>query len=83
MIDERTVLMTLGGTLALGILTIAYLQHPLRRVLYEICRKREHARFWASIANVLLVAMPLSLELLLIDLRSAPATRICSGFCSR
>ena len=67
MIDERTVLLTLGGTLALGILAIAYLQEPLRRVLFDICRKRDHARFWAASANVLLLALPLSLELLLID----------------
>lgn len=68
MVDERTVLVTLGGTLALGVLAIAYLQDPLRRVLFDICRKRDHARFWAASANVLLLALPLSLELLLIDL---------------
>jgi hypothetical protein len=68
MIDERTVLLTLGGTLAIGLLAIAYLQDPLRRVLFDICRKRDQARFWAASANVLLLAMPLSLELLLIDL---------------
>jgi hypothetical protein len=68
MIDERTVLLTLGGTLAIGLLAIAYLQDPLRRVLFDICRKRDHARFWAASANVLLLAVPLSLELLLIDL---------------
>ena len=69
MIDERTVLMTLGGTLALGLATITYLQHPLRRILLDICRKRDHARFWAACANVLLLALPLSVELLLFDLR--------------
>ena len=68
MIDERTVLMTLGGTLALGVLAIVYLQEPLRRVLFDICRKQEHANFWAASANVILLALPLSLELLLIDL---------------
>ena len=68
MIDERTVLLTLGGTLALGVLAIAYLQEPLRRVLFDICRKRDHARFWVASANVLLLALPLSLELLLIDI---------------
>jgi hypothetical protein len=68
MIDERTVLLTLGGTLALGVLAIAYLQEPLRKVLFDICRKRDHARFWAASANVLLLALPLSLELLLIDI---------------
>jgi len=68
MIDERTVLLTLGGTLAIGLVAIAYLQDPLRRVLFDICRKRDHARFWAASANVLLLALPLSLELLLIDL---------------
>ena len=68
MVDERTVLYTLGGTLAIGLLAIAYLQEPLRRVLFDICRKRDHARFWSASANVLLLAVPLSLELLLIDL---------------
>lgn len=68
MIDERTVLMTLGGTLALGLLAIVYLQEPLRRVLFDICRKQEHAHFWTASANVILLALPLSLELLLIDL---------------
>jgi hypothetical protein len=68
MIDERTVLLTLGGTVAIGLLAIAYLQDPLRRVLFDICRKRDHARFWAASANVLLLAVPVSLELLLIDL---------------
>jgi hypothetical protein len=68
MVDERTVLYTLGGTLALGCIAIAYLQEPLRRVLFDICRKRDHARFWAASANVLLLAVPLCLELLLIDL---------------
>jgi hypothetical protein len=71
MIDERTILITLGGTLALGVLVIAYLQQPLRRVLFDICRKRDHARFWASSANVLLLALPLSIELLLIDLSTS------------
>jgi hypothetical protein len=71
MIDERTVLVTLGGTLALSLIAIAYLQQPLRRVLFDICRKRDHARFWASSANVLLLAMPLSIELLLIDLSTS------------
>src|SRR5262249_57527615 len=69
MIDERTVLLTLGGTLALGVLVIAYLQEPLRRVLFDICRKRDHARFWASCANVLILAIPVAVELLLIDIR--------------
>jgi hypothetical protein len=68
MVDERTVLYTLGGTLGIGLLAIAYLQEPLRRVLFDICRKREHARFWTASANVLLLAIPLCLELLLIDL---------------
>jgi|SRR5262245_22113499 len=68
MVDERTVLFTLGGTLGIGVLAIAYLQEPLRRVLFDICRKREHARFWTASANVLLLAVPLCLELLLIDL---------------
>jgi hypothetical protein len=72
MVDERTVLVTLGTTLALGVLAIAYLREPLRRVLFDICRKRDHARFWAASADVLLLALPLSLELLLIDL--GPAT---------
>lgn len=71
MIDERTVLGTLGGTLALGVLAGAYLQDPLRRVLFDICRKRDHARFWAACANVLLVAVPLAVEMLLIDLGPA------------
>jgi hypothetical protein len=71
MIDERTVLVTLGGTLALSLIAIAYLQQPLRRVLFDICRKRDHARFWASSANVLMLAMPLSIELLLIDLSTS------------
>jgi len=68
MIDERTVLFTLGGTLGLGVLAIAYLQEPLRRILFDICRKRDHARFWTASANVLLLAIPLCLELLLIDI---------------
>jgi hypothetical protein len=68
MIDERTVLLTLGGTMAVGLIAIAYLQDPLRRVLFDICRKRDHARFWVASANVLLLALPMSLELLLIDL---------------
>jgi hypothetical protein len=67
-IDDRTVLLTLGGTLALGVLAIFYLQEPLRRVLFDICRKQEHAHFWTASANVILLALPLSLELLLIDL---------------
>jgi hypothetical protein len=69
MVDERTVLLTLGGTLALGVLVIAYLQEPLRRVLFDICRKRDHARFWASCANVLILAIPVAVELLLIDIK--------------
>ena len=68
MTDERTVLIALGGTVALSLVAIAYLQEPLRRVLIDICRKRDHARFWAASANVLFLALPLSLELLLIDL---------------
>jgi hypothetical protein len=71
MVDERTVLVTLGVTLALGVLAIAYLREPLRRVLFDICRKRDHARFWAASADVLLLAVPLAFELLLIDLGSA------------
>ena len=51
MVDERTVLVTLGMTLALGVLAIAYLREPLRRVLFDICRKRDHARFWAASAT--------------------------------
>ena len=68
MLDERTVLGTLGGTAALGVLAIGYLQHPLRQVLLGICRRRDGARFWAASANVLLLSIPLVLELLLIDL---------------
>ncbi|HEX3150854.1 MAG TPA: hypothetical protein VHR66_22440 [Gemmataceae bacterium] len=71
MVDERTVLMTLGITLALGVLAIAYLREPLRRVLLNICRDRDHARFWAGSADVLLLTVPLSFELLLIDLGPA------------
>jgi hypothetical protein len=67
-IDERTVLLTLGGTLALGLVAILYLQEPLQRVLFDICRKRDHARFWTASANVLFLALPLSLVLLLIDI---------------
>jgi hypothetical protein len=69
MVDERTVLLTLGGTLALGVLVIAYLQEPLRRVLFDICRKRDHARFWVASANVLLLALPVAIELLLLDIK--------------
>src|SRR5829696_4717988 len=68
MVDERTVLITLGVTLSLGLLAIAYLRDPLGRVLADICRKRDHARFWAASAEVLLVTVPLAFELLLIDL---------------
>ena len=68
MVDERTVLITLGVTLTLGLLAIAYLRDPLQRVLTDICRKRDHARFWAASAEVLLVSVPLAFELLLIDL---------------
>ena len=71
MVDERTVLVTLGVTLALGLLAVAYLRDPLHRVLADICRKRDHARFWAASAEVLLVTVPLAFELLLIDLRTA------------
>jgi hypothetical protein len=71
MVDERTVLVTLGVTLAVGVLAIAYLREPLRRVLFDICRKRDHARFWAASADVLLLAVPLAFELLLIDLGPA------------
>src|SRR4051812_3995832 len=71
MIDERTVLLALGSTLALGVLAIAYLREPLRRVLFDICRKRDHARFWAASADVLLLTVPLAFELLLIDLGPA------------
>jgi hypothetical protein len=68
MVDERTVLFTLGGTLGIGVLAIAYLQEPLRRILLDISRKREHARFWTASANLLLLALPLCMVLLLIDL---------------
>ena len=68
MVDERTVLITLGVTLSLGLLAVAYLRDPLSRVLADICRKRDHARFWAASAEVLLVTVPLAFELLLIDL---------------
>ena len=68
MVDERTVLVTLGTTLALGVLAIAYLREPLRRVLFDLSRKRDHARFWAASAEVILLTLPLSVELLLIDL---------------
>ena len=71
MVDERTVLLTLGTTLALGVLVIAYLREPLRRVLLDICRKRDHALFWSASADIVLLALPLSLELLLIDLKPA------------
>ena len=76
MVDERTVLVTLGVTLALGVLAIAYLREPLRRVLFDICRKRDHARFWAASADVLLLAVPLAFELLLIDLGSAADSQL-------
>jgi hypothetical protein len=68
MVDERTVLMTLGITLSLGVLAIAYLRESLRRVLFDVCRSRDHARFWSGCAEVLLLAVPLAFELLLIDL---------------
>jgi hypothetical protein len=68
MVDERTVLVTLAVTATLGVLAIAYLREPLRRVLYDISRKRDHARFWASSAELLLLAVPLAFEMLLIDL---------------
>lgn len=68
MVDERTVLVTLGVTAALGVLVIAYLREPLRGILFDICRKKDHARFWAASAEVLLLAVPLAFELLLIDL---------------
>ena len=68
MIDERTVLLTLGGTLAASMVAIAYLQEPLRRILLDICRKRDRSKFWAASASFLLLAVPLCLELLLIDL---------------
>jgi hypothetical protein len=71
MVDERTVLVTLGVTLALGVLAIAYLREPLRRVLFDVCRKRDHARFWVASAEVLLLAVPLAFEMLLIDLGPA------------
>lgn len=71
MVDERTVLVTLAVTATVGILAIAYLREPLRRVLFDISRKRDHARFWASSAEVLLLSVPLAFELLLIDLGPA------------
>jgi len=71
MVDERTVLVTLALTATVGIVVIAYLREPLRRVLFDICRKRDHARFWAASADVLLLAVPLAFEMLLIDLTPA------------
>jgi hypothetical protein len=68
MVDERTVLVTLALTATVGILAIAYLREPLRRVLFDISRKRDHARFWASSAEMLLLTVPLAFEMLLIDL---------------
>jgi hypothetical protein len=68
MVDERTVLVTLGVTAALGVLVVAYLREPLRRVLFDVCRKRDHARFWVASAEVLFLTVPLAFELLLIDL---------------
>jgi len=67
-IDERTLLLALGGTLAVGAAVIAYIQAPLQRVLFDICQKADHARFWTAAANVLLIALPATLVLLLIDL---------------
>lgn len=71
MVDERTVLVTLALTATVGILAIAYLREPLRRVLFDISRKRDHARFWAASAELLLLSLPLAFELLLIDLGPA------------
>jgi hypothetical protein len=71
MVAERTVLVTLALTATVGILAIAYLREPLRRVLFDISRKRDHARFWAACAELLLLSVPLAFELLLIDLSPA------------
>jgi hypothetical protein len=68
MVDERTLLIALGCTLAVGAAVVAYLQVPLQRVLFDICQKSDHARFWTAAANVLLVALPATLVLLLINL---------------
>ncbi len=76
MVDERTVLVTLAVTAALGVLAIAYLREPLRRVLFDISRKLDHARFWAASSELLLLTVPLAFELLLIDLGPAGDTPV-------
>ncbi len=76
MIEERTLLLALGGTLAVGAAVIAYIQAPLQRILFDICQKADHARFWAAAANVLLIALPTTLVLLLIDLPDSKSSPV-------
>ena len=76
MVEERTLLLALGGTLAVGAAVIAYIQVPLQRVLLDICQKADHARFWTAAANVLLIALPATLVLLLIDLPDSKSSPV-------
>jgi hypothetical protein len=75
-IEERTLLLALGGTLAVGAAVIAYIQAPLQRILFDICQKADHARFWTAAANVLLIALPTTLVLLLIDLPDSKSSPV-------
>jgi hypothetical protein len=75
-IEERTLLLALGGTLAVGAAAIAYIQVPLQRILFDICQKADHAKFWAAAANVLLIALPTTLVLLLIDLPDSKSSPV-------
>src|SRR5215831_13024248 len=46
-------------TLAIGLGVIAYLRHPLERVLVELCGNQERAGFWAAFSAIALGLTPL------------------------
>ena len=47
-----------GSLVACGLLVI-YLRRHLRRILVDLCRTEERARFWEAFATIFLVVLPL------------------------
>jgi len=45
-------------TLAASSTVVVYFRSPLEKILIELCGTPERARFWASFANVTLIAVP-------------------------
>ncbi len=51
-------LIELAVTLLACFLLTAYLRPPLTRVLVDLCRTEDRARFWAAFSNIFLIVLP-------------------------